>query len=117
LGKDSVRYLNVALIDHIVYDNLKEFMYNKSPEDNLFELITPFDVNKYLQTFMKGLTAKVFRTFNASNLFSHELRKIDKKYEDYHGDDKIKLLLDDFNNANLKVAKQMNHQKKDLQVV
>lgn len=112
LGKDSVRYLNEAPVDHIVYLNLVEFTNNKGPYDNIFDLITTNDVNKYLQTFMKGLTAKVFRTFNASYLFDRELRKINKKYENYDGVDKIKILLEEFNKANLKVAKQMNHQKK-----
>lgn len=112
LGKDSVRYLNSETVDHIAYMNLDEFIKNKSPQDKLFDLITTNDVNKYLQTFMKGLTAKVFRTFNASYLFSQELNKINKKYENYSGPDKIKLLLEEFNNANFKVAKQMNHQKK-----
>lgn len=112
LGKDSVRYLNVVPVSHIAYTNLSELTHNKNPENQLFNLITTNDVNKYLQTFMKGLTAKVFRTFNASYLFSKELQKIDKKYENYNEPDKIKLLLEEFNKANLKVAKQMNHQKK-----
>jgi DNA topoisomerase I len=112
LGKDSVRYLNAAPVDHVAYVNLQEFTTGKQPDDKLFDLITANDVNKYLQTFMKGLTAKVFRTFNASYLFSRELRKIDRKYADYIGDDKTKLLLEEYNKANLKVAKQMNHQKK-----
>lgn len=112
LGKDSVRYYNVVPVDHVAYVNLDEFTRNKNLDDKLFDLVTANDVNKYLQTFMKGLTAKVFRTFNASYLFSRELRKINKKYENYTGPDKIKLLLEEFNKANLKVAKQMNHQKK-----
>ena len=59
---------------------------------------------------MKNLTAKVFRTFNASNLFQKELRKITKKYTDSI-DDNTKAILDDFIKANAKVAKMMNHQK------
>jgi DNA topoisomerase-1 len=34
------------------------------------------------------LTAKVFRTFNASNLFQIELNKIEKKYEKYEEKDR-----------------------------
>ena len=37
------------------------------------------DINKYLQIFMPNLTAKVFRTYNASYLFQKELKKITKK--------------------------------------
>ena len=112
LGKDSVRYLNTVSVDPLVYNNLNEFIKDKTNGDQLFDMITTNDVNKYLQTFMKGLTAKVFRTYNASYLFQKELAKVTKKYETYQGDDKIKLLLEEFNKANLKVAKQMNHQKK-----
>jgi DNA topoisomerase-1 len=58
---------------------------------------------------MKDLTAKVFRTYNASYLFQKELLKISKKYE---GKDVTKaILLDEFSMANAKVAIVMNHQK------
>lgn len=112
LGKDAVRYLNVVPVIPIAYSNLENFIKGKELDDKIFDLITTNDVNEYLQTFMPGLTAKVFRTFNASYLFSRELEKIDKKYQNYTGDDKTKLLLEEFNKANFKVAKQMNHQKK-----
>jgi len=111
LGKDSVRYHNTIVADAVVYANLEEFMKDKSKDDNLFDKITPDDVNKYLQNFMKGLTSKVFRTYNASNLFQRELRKITAKYDNYDKDDKINMLLDDFNKANAKVALLCNHQK------
>jgi DNA topoisomerase-1 len=111
LGKDSVRYVNTVKIDPLVYKNIAEFMTNKEDSANLFDKIIPNDVNKYLQNFMKGLTAKVFRTFNASLLFERELNKISKKIDEYDGDDKINLLLDGFNKANAKVAILCNHQK------
>lgn len=55
LGKDSVRYINIVPVDHVAYVNLDELVRNKNPDDYVFDLITPNDVNKYLQTFMKGL--------------------------------------------------------------
>jgi DNA topoisomerase-1 len=108
-GKDSVRYVKELQVNELVYANIKEFMKNR--EDNLFDLINSTSLNKYLQTFMPELTAKVFRTFNASNLFSEELNKITEKYEKYNKPDKIQLLLDLFNQANTKVACLCNHQK------
>lgn len=111
LGKDSVRYNRILPVDSIVYQNLKEFINDKSPQDQLFNLINSSDVNKYLQSFMKNLTAKVFRTYNASYLFQKELKRIDKKYQNYSALDKLNLLLDDFNKANAKVAMLCNHQK------
>lgn len=108
-GKDSVRYVKELQVNENVYTNIKEFMKNK--DDNLFDLINSNSLNKYLQTFMIELTAKVFRTFNASNLFYEELNKITEKYDKYNKPDKVQLLLDLFNQANTKVACLCNHQK------
>lgn len=109
LGKDSVPYTNTVSVDPVVYKNIKEFTNGKDKYDQIFDKINSNDVNKYLQSFMKNLTAKVFRTYNASNLFQKELRKITKKYEGQTG--KEKDIFDEFIKANAKVAKLMNHQK------
>jgi DNA topoisomerase-1 len=108
LGKDSVRYYNKLSVDEIVYKNIEEFIQGKTMNDEVFDRINSNDINKYLQTFMTNLTAKVFRTYNASSLFQKELKKITKKYE--NNTDKT-LLLDEFNKANAKVAQLCNHQK------
>lgn len=111
LGKDSVPYSNTVEVPPQVYQNLKEFEENKNPDDSLFDKIDSNDVNKYLQTFMKELTARVFRTFNASYLFQKELNKITKKYDGLDTPDKVNILLDEFNRANAKVGVLCNHQK------
>ncbi|XWV25069.1 dna topoisomerase 1b [Tupanvirus deep ocean] len=111
LGKDSVRYNRTVEVSPQVYKNIQEFMQNKSSGDQLFDLINPNDINKYLQSFMKNLTAKVFRTYNASYLFQKELNRINKKFDSNTETDKINLLLDEFNKANAKVAMLCNHQK------
>lgn len=111
LGKDSVRYVREIEVSNIVYNNLKEFIANKAQSDELFDKINSNDINKYLQSMMKDLTAKVFRTYNASNLFQKELNKITNKYENMDMTDKINLLLDEFNKANAKIAILCNHQK------
>lgn len=111
LGKDSVRYNRTLTVDPDIYRNIKEFMTGKAKDEQLFDLIIPADINKYLQSFMKNLTAKVFRTYNASNLFQKELKKISSKFASYNEQDKINVLLDEFNKANAKVALLCNHQK------
>lgn len=109
LGKDSVPYTNTVIVEPIVYKNVKEFINGKDKYDQIFDKINSNDINKYLQSFMKNLTAKVFRTYNASNVFQKELNKITKKYEGQTGQEKA--IMDDFIKANAKVAKLMNHQK------
>jgi DNA topoisomerase-1 len=111
LSKDSIRYKNVITVNKQVYENIKEFINNKDKDDQLFDKISSSDVNKYLQTLMKGLTAKVFRTYNASSLMEKELKSVTKKCENYEGPDKINLLLDGFNKANINVAILCNHQR------
>jgi len=113
LGKDSIRYNNSHVVSDQVYKNLKQFTNGKNKKDDLFDKIDSSLVNKYLQSFMKDLTAKVFRTYNASNLFQKELNKIDKKVNDgVLTEDNINELLNLYNNANIKVAILCNHQKK-----
>ncbi|ARF09587.1 DNA topoisomerase IB [Indivirus ILV1] len=113
LGKDSIRYNNSHEVSDKVYKNLREFTNGKNKNDDLFDKIDSNLVNKYLQSFMKGLTAKVFRTYNASNLFQKELNKIEKKLHDGNiTEDDIDELLNAYNDANIKVALLCNHQKK-----
>ena len=111
LGKDSVRYKKTVRVSQVVSDNLKEFIDNKRGDDDIFNLITSSHINKYLKNFMPNLTAKVFRTYNASNLFQEELDKISRKYQDYKGNNKSEMLLAEYNAANITVAKLCNHQK------
>jgi len=111
LGKDSVRYVKTVKVDEVVYKNLEDFKKGKNKDDDIFNKIKTSDLNEYLKTFMDDLTAKVYRTYNASNLFADELDNITKKYENYSKDDKYDLLLDGFNKANAKVALLCNHQK------
>lgn len=113
LGKDSVRYQNIVKIDPEVYLVLTNFTKNKKKTDDLFDLINPQMLNQYLGAMMEGLTAKVFRTYNASKLFQTELNEINKQIEKMNNDDtnKINLILDMYNKANIKVALLCNHQK------
>jgi DNA topoisomerase-1 len=112
LGKDSIRYVKRIQVSQRVYDNLKLFIRDKKPDDELFDKMKAPDLNKYLQEFMKGLTAKVFRTYNASYLFQKELKKISKKYDTLDEDSKLNKIYDEYNKANAKVALLCNHQKK-----
>lgn len=113
LGKDSVRYVNTVKIQPEVYRVIARFIKDKKPSDELFDKINPAMLNNYLKSMMDDLTAKVFRTYNASNLFQNELNDINKQIDKMGSDltDKINLIIDMYNRANIKVAMLCNHQK------
>lgn len=111
LGKDSIRYQNKFVVPDQVYSNIKSFIADKPPKDDVFDLITSDSLNKYIKRFMKGLTSKVFRTFNASFLMQIELKKITRNLQDYNEPDKVAKLKYLYDMANLKVAKLCNHQR------
>jgi len=112
LGKDSVRYCKKIEVKKEVYDNLKLFIENKQKKEDIFHLITPNILNDYLNSFMKGLTAKVWRTFNASLLFQKEIDKIkEEKINEIDPNERLNYLIALFNQANTNVALLCNHQK------
>lgn len=112
LGKDSIRYCKKISVVKPIYDNLMLFTTEKNKKEQLFDLITPSTLNEYLEYFMQGLTAKVFRTYNASYAFQKELDKVNEdKIKKYHENDRINYLLSMFNQANATVAVICNHQK------
>jgi DNA topoisomerase-1 len=80
LGKDSVRWKETIPAkehDKQFYDNLKEFISNKKDSEEIFDGITSRHVNAYYSTIVKGLSAKVFRTYLASSVVSKYLREHD----------------------------------------
>jgi DNA topoisomerase-1 len=114
LGKDSVRYCRKVSVHSNVYDNLKLFMKDKSKKEELFNLITPAALNDYLHSYMEGLTAKVWRTYNASFIFQKELDKLtaSKKLEMFtEKEERLHFLISIFHQANTEVALLCNHQK------
>jgi DNA topoisomerase-1 len=114
LGKDSIRYCRKVSVHSNVYNNLKDFTKNKSKKEDIFDLITSSSLNEYLNSFMEGLTAKVWRTYNASFIFQKELDKLtsSKKIEMFTDkDDRYLYLISIFNQANTEVALLCNHQK------
>jgi len=80
LGKDSVRWretIPAEGLDKQFHDNLKELIANKKNTQEIFHGITSRHVNAYYSTLVKGLTAKVFRTYLASSVVSKYLRNHD----------------------------------------
>jgi len=58
-----------------VWKNLKKYHSKPGKDADIFERVSPGDVNEYLKGFMPGLSANVFRTHNASVTLQAELKK------------------------------------------
>ena len=77
LGKDSVRWQETVKAegdDKQFQENLKKLIQNKKPEDEIFHDITSRHVNAYYSSIVKGLTAKVFRTYLATTVVKNYLK-------------------------------------------
>nr|CAG4634650.1 EOG090X0296 [Alona affinis] len=105
LGKDSIRYYNEVPVEKRVFKNVQIFMENKKPGDDLFDRLNTTIMNKHLNDLMDGLTAKVFRTFNASNTLQEQLDEL----TDPKASVAEKILA--YNRANRAVAILCNHQR------
>ncbi|KAI8584050.1 hypothetical protein K450DRAFT_221249 [Umbelopsis ramanniana AG] len=105
LGKDSIRYHNSVTVDPQVFKNIKIFKKQVGPDNMIFDRLTTMSLNKHLGSYMKGLTAKVFRTYNASHTFQEQLDKLTRESDSVHD----KLL--SYNRANREVAILCNHQR------
>merc|ERR1711981_1543114 len=73
--------------------------------DDLFDRLNTTILNEYLNTLMPGLTAKVFRTYNASITLQDELEKLTDE------DDNVTAKILSYNRANRQVAILCNHQR------
>lgn len=105
LGKDSMRYVNTVKVIPSVWKAIQSFRANKSPQDDLFDKIDAQALNDYLKSQMEGLTAKVFRTYNASTTLQQELKKCD--LAGLTMEEKVER----YDEANKQVAILCNHQK------
>ncbi|KAJ5308681.1 hypothetical protein PENANT_c013G08134 [Penicillium antarcticum] len=106
LGKDSIRFYDEVKVDLQVFKNLK--IFKKAPKkngDEIFDRLTTSALNKHLQNYMPGLTAKVFRTYNASYTMGSVLKEI--KTTGSTIAEKVKA----YNDANRKVAILCNHKR------
>lgn len=105
LGKDSVPYHNEQEVDPQVFKNI--MIFKKKPKtvgDQIFDRLDPSILNKHFQGYMKGLTAKVFRTYNATHTMQQQMDIIPNE-----GTINEKIVR--YNAANRQVAILCNHQK------
>ncbi|KAI0168772.1 hypothetical protein BJ166DRAFT_263643 [Pestalotiopsis sp. NC0098] len=107
LGKDSIRYYDEVEVEKQVFKNIK--LFKKSPKgegDDIFDRLTTSSLNKYLTGYMPGLTAKVFRTYNASWTMSRLLKELTFPPNATIADKMV-----EYNKANREVAILCNHKR------
>ncbi|OMO83625.1 DNA topoisomerase I [Corchorus capsularis] len=104
LGKDSIQYVNTVEVELPVYKAIGQFQTGKSKIDDLFDKLDTSKLNAHLKELMPGLTAKVFRTYNASITLDEMLNKETKE-----GDVTEKVAV--YQRANKEVAIICNHQR------
>ncbi|CAN8248310.1 unnamed protein product [Cochlearia groenlandica] len=104
LGKDSIQYVNTVEVEPPVYKAIRQFQAGKSKTDDLFDELDTSKLNAHLKELMGGLTAKVFRTYNASITLDEMLNK-----ETRDGDVAEKIVV--YQQANKEVAIICNHQR------
>ncbi|TMW56217.1 hypothetical protein Poli38472_008865 [Pythium oligandrum] len=113
LGKDSMPYNNTVELEKYgdigkqVYANLKKFCEKKDKNEEVFNELSTSELNKHLSSLMPGLTAKVFRTYNASVTLEQELPHT----IDPNGTMESAPKVVTYNDANRKVAILCNHQR------
>ncbi|XP_069188554.1 DNA topoisomerase I, mitochondrial isoform X2 [Procambarus clarkii] len=105
LGKDSIRYYNEVSVERRVFKNLQLFKENKEDGNDLFDRLNTQILNKHLNELMDGLTAKVFRTYNASRTLQEQLDLLTTE------DDPLPAKILSYNRANRAVAVLCNHQR------
>jgi len=109
LGKDGVRWTETIPAegyDKQFHDNLKEFVSNKKENEEIFDSISSRHVNAYYSTIVKGLSAKVFRTYLASSVVSKNLRD----HDNIKSESNMKKLFH-AKSANLDAAIMCNHKR------
>uniref|UniRef100_A0A7N0U3E1 DNA topoisomerase I n=2 Tax=Kalanchoe fedtschenkoi TaxID=63787 RepID=A0A7N0U3E1_KALFE len=104
LGKDSIKYENQVEVEAAVYKAIGQFQAGKKEDDDLFDELDTSKLNAHLKGLMPGLTAKVFRTYNASITLDEMLHNDTKE-----GDVTHKIVT--YQKANKQVAIICNHQR------
>ncbi|XP_074556414.1 DNA topoisomerase 1 beta-like [Curcuma longa] len=111
LGKDSIRYMNTVEVEPHVYRAIGDFRTarksnggRKEKGDDLFDFLDTSKLNAHLKELMPGLTAKVFRTYNASITLDVVLNQATQD-----GSEAEKIAV--YRHANKEVAVICNHQR------
>lgn len=106
LGKDSVPYDNDIKVTEQVYNKLKSLTKDLKKHDRIFPKADSGTVKVFLDSIVKGTTPKNLRTVVCNKTLIAELEKKNIKKTDSEAT-KLKAMFE----ANLAIAKTLNHQK------
>mmetsp|Transcript_10144 Transcript_10144/g.16007 ORF Transcript_10144/g.16007 Transcript_10144/m.16007 type:complete len:635 (-) Transcript_10144:129-2033(-) len=109
LGRCSVEYHTRVKIPKPVWNNLKNFLRDKSPKDLVFDKVSDQSINKFLKTLIPGLSAEVFRTLKASERMIRELGKPSLGGAKVSAEDDEKNKLEHLESCTRLVAKSLNN--------
>jgi DNA topoisomerase-1 len=105
LGKDSVRWQKTISLPELVVKNLSEFMTDAN--STVFGGVKSEDANLFFSEIWPGLTAKVFRTYHATDAAKSFLKKSSVDKDDSEAQKKHAAKM-----ANLQAAIVCNHKRK-----
>lgn len=105
-GKDSIKYQNTVNVPKFVSSAINSFCKGKNESEQIFDLISAEDINKFLSECIEGVTAKTFRTSIASMMFIDAFKK-----QNITKSSTLREKLNAFDMANLEVAKKLNHKR------
>jgi DNA topoisomerase-1 len=105
LGKDAVRWTKDAKAPPVVIENIKH--YSETCKEYLFESVDSSKIARFFSEKMKGLTAKVFRTWRCTKTVEEHLENCKTRKEDPEHVKKYCAKM-----ANLQAAIVANHKRK-----
>jgi DNA topoisomerase-1 len=103
VGKDSIKYDQEMHAEDFVLQTLQK-LRPKSPDSPYFPNTSSREINAYLHSINPKLKAKVFRTYNASEIFQEGLRR---KSRPGPQEGLVRI----FREVNMDVARFCNHRK------
>jgi DNA topoisomerase-1 len=105
IGKDYVKWEKDVVLPEQIVKNLKEFI--ETSKSYVFDGVRSEDVNAFLSQIVDGVTAKVFRTYNASKAVREYLENVKANKDDPEAYKKYIATM-----ANLQAAIVCNHKRK-----
>lgn len=110
IGKDSVPFLKKMEVPDYIYNSFKKIIGNRPKNELIFTKASSADVSDFLKEFMPECSPKLFRSAYGCKLISEEIHNMEKAGK-ITKSMSLSKKLNAYNDANLVVAKKLNHQR------